>query len=333
MIARASHAHVLYRDENSTVYHYLEEATRSTSYAASIKPFQRRKDGRGAWLAILAQYAGRDKWEAEIKKQEQLLHTRIWKGQTNFSLEHFISQHRNAYVSMQACAEHVQYQLPNEYSRVGFLLDAIQCSDAGLQAAMASVRTDHTANGMRNNFETAAAHLQTYDPVANKRAANSSGKRSNALVSTAEGDGKEVEVSGTIGKPSIGKTGVHLRFHKPSEYKYLTKEQKQELRQWLIDNPDVVKKLKTTSPQKKVKFNKKNISTMIVKQVQTALKEAVKEEEEATNEEAYIYALIDAALQKKEAASASISKYDEPKQKVTLKSILKRAQNSASKSS
>jgi hypothetical protein len=27
---------------------------------------------------------------------------------------------------MQACAEHVQYQLPNEHSRVGFLLDAIQ---------------------------------------------------------------------------------------------------------------------------------------------------------------------------------------------------------------
>ena len=72
---------------------------------------------------------------------------------------------------------------------------------------------------------------------------------------------------------------------------------------------------------------------MIVKQVQTALKEAVKEEEEATNEEAYISSLIDAALQKKEAASASISKSDEPKQKVTLKSILKRAQNSASKSS
>ena len=40
---------------------------------------------------------------------------------------------------MQASAEHVQYQLPNEHSRVGFLLEVIQCSDPGLQAAMASV--------------------------------------------------------------------------------------------------------------------------------------------------------------------------------------------------
>ena len=118
LIARASHTHPLYRDDNSQVYYYIEEATRSTSYAASIKPFQRGKDGRSAWTAIMNQYAGNDKWEAEIKKQEQLLHTRLWKGHSNFSLENFISQHRNAFVSMQASAEHVQYQLPNEHSRV-----------------------------------------------------------------------------------------------------------------------------------------------------------------------------------------------------------------------
>ena len=39
LIARASHTHALYRDNNASVYHYLEEATRSTVYAASIKPF------------------------------------------------------------------------------------------------------------------------------------------------------------------------------------------------------------------------------------------------------------------------------------------------------
>ena len=47
LIARASHTHALFRDDNSVVYYHLEEATRGTSYAASIKPFQRGKDGRG----------------------------------------------------------------------------------------------------------------------------------------------------------------------------------------------------------------------------------------------------------------------------------------------
>ena len=47
IVARAAHTHSLYRDDNSVVYYHLEEATRGTSYAASIKSFQRGKDGRG----------------------------------------------------------------------------------------------------------------------------------------------------------------------------------------------------------------------------------------------------------------------------------------------
>jgi hypothetical protein len=61
LIARASHTNPLYREDNSVVYYKLEEATRATSYAASIKPYQRTKNGRGAWLALSNQYAGRDK--------------------------------------------------------------------------------------------------------------------------------------------------------------------------------------------------------------------------------------------------------------------------------
>ena len=61
LIARAAHTHALFRDDNSVVYYHLEEATRGTSYAASIKPFQRGKDGRGAWKALTSQYTGKDK--------------------------------------------------------------------------------------------------------------------------------------------------------------------------------------------------------------------------------------------------------------------------------
>jgi hypothetical protein len=121
-VARASHDHALFSDDNASVHHYLKDATRSTAYAASIKLFQRRKDGRGAWLALHGQYAGNGKWEAEVT---------------------------------------------NQHSRVGFLLDAIQSNDTGLQAAI--VRTDDGPIGMRNDFEAAATHLLPYDPVAKKR--------------------------------------------------------------------------------------------------------------------------------------------------------------------
>ena len=67
LIAWAAHTHALFREDNSVVHYHLEEATRGTSYAASIKPYQRGKDGRRAWKALTSQYAGKNKWEAEIK--------------------------------------------------------------------------------------------------------------------------------------------------------------------------------------------------------------------------------------------------------------------------
>ena len=228
LISRASHTHGLFPDDSADVYYKLEEATRGTSYADSIKPFQRRKDGRGAFLALQSQYAGTDKWEAEIKRQSTLLHTRKWKGQSNFSLERFVQQHRTAYVSMQACSQHVAYQLPNEHSRVGFLLDAIKNDDAGLQAAMANVEDDTGPVGKREDFERAASHLLPKDPVAKKMALrNSEGKRPSAEIS---------ETTAIVGKGNqkggIGKTGVHLRYHKPDEYDALTRPQKKELMEW-----------------------------------------------------------------------------------------------------
>ena len=48
LIYRASHDHPLFREDNSMIYYKLDEATWATLYAASIKPFQRSKNGRDA---------------------------------------------------------------------------------------------------------------------------------------------------------------------------------------------------------------------------------------------------------------------------------------------
>ena len=120
---------------------------------------------------LTSQYSGRGKWESEICRQDDLLHNRVWKGQSNFPLEGFIAQHRNAFVSMQQCAKHVSFQLPNEHTRVGYLLEGIQSMDPGLQAAMASVKMDDGPNGMQNDFKVAAAHLLPYDLVVKKKGA------------------------------------------------------------------------------------------------------------------------------------------------------------------
>ena len=320
LMARASHKHALFRDDNASVYHYLEEATRTTPYAASIKPYQRKKDGRGAWEALTSQYAGKDKWEAEIKKQEQVLFTRVWKGQSNQLLESFVSQHRNAYVSMEACAEHVEYQLPNEHSRVGYLLDGIQCSDAGLQAAMASVKTDNGPNGKRNNFEKTAAHIIPYDPVAKKRASGT--KRDISLISDVGGEEPVAKIAATGGKPAMGKSGVHLRFYKKSEYHKLSNEQKKELKDWREQQQS-----KKGGKKKGGKQPKKEAIIGSLKAEIAKLKAEKEELKEEADDEAYIMSIFEKAFDAKMKASAAATRAaeEEPPPKPTVNSILRRA--------
>ena len=137
MSNRASHEHPLFLEDRAKVYYKLEEATQGTSYAASVKPFQRTKYGKEAFEAIVKQFAGEDKWESETETKEELLHSLKWKGQSNYPLEKHGGQHRSDYVSLVACADHVEYQLPNAHSIVGYLLDSIHNNNPGLQAAMA----------------------------------------------------------------------------------------------------------------------------------------------------------------------------------------------------
>jgi hypothetical protein len=122
---------------------------------------------------------------------------------------------------MSQCADHVDFQLPNELTRVTYLLDAIENNDAPLQAAMALCRNDTGPGGKMSNFEDTASFLLPHDPVTNKRTAQ---KRPLANVSSA------ASVSSASSKVGTGSTGVALRFHTKAEYAKLSNEQKDELR-------------------------------------------------------------------------------------------------------
>jgi hypothetical protein len=192
------------------------------------------------------QYAGKDKWDAIISKQKDILATRIWKGNSNFMLESFVQQHRTAHIQMAAAAEHVPHQLPDEYTQVTDLLCKIQCDDAALQAAMANLENDDGPGGKRHNFEDAASFLLPKDPVT-KRINNAGMKRTNVSISNVQ-----IELAGFGAKPGIGHTGVHLRYHKKPEYSKLTTEQKGELKEWRAGQPDSGK-----SPVKRFKKKEK----------------------------------------------------------------------------
>ena len=78
-------------------------------------------DGRGAFLAVKSQHAGKAVWEAQIKKSDDFLKTRVWTGNATTTLEAHIDGHRMAYVALTEASSHVAHQLPNDRTRVTYL--------------------------------------------------------------------------------------------------------------------------------------------------------------------------------------------------------------------
>ena len=330
LIARADHEHGLFRDDNAQVYYKLEEATRGTQYAATIKPFQRKRSGREAFESIQNQYAGVDKWEIELKKQDAILHTRKWRGQGNYTLEKFCQHHRNAFVTMQQCSQYVAYQLPNEHTRVGFLLDAIECNEAPLQAAMANIEDDTEVGGTptnpipgkRNDFEAAVAYLLPKDPVARKRIQGS--KRNVNEISEAEG---YTEISSL--KPGMGKTGVHLRWYTKEGFRKLSNEQRNELIEWRSQQKEGNNERGPVKGKHVKKKREAAISAAVDKRLAEKLKETEKDSQDEAGLKAYIMSVIKSMKQdnKQSTLAISASTVSIEKPQVTLQSILKKAKN------
>jgi hypothetical protein len=233
MIARMSHAHTLFKADNGAVFELIETAVRGTAIAASIAPFRRERNGRNAFLAIRAQHAGKDVWDKLVKEAETILQTRKWSGTTNVTLAQHMGKHRQAFITLTECAEHLLVNVPNERSCVTHLIESIQSTDPTVLAALAAVRQDETDK--RVNFENSFAYLVVVCPVEATLAKK--GKVSfqadiSGTSATAAGLGGDAK------KPSFGTTGVALQYHKHKDFVKLPKDQKDELSAWQRANSD-----------------------------------------------------------------------------------------------
>lgn len=214
LVKRLPHSGPIFQDDNKTVFMMISTAVSGTSVESTIKSFSRKKDGRGAYLALISNHAGETKYRAILKARMNLLQNIRWNGRS-YPLEQHVSNHRSAVDDLKDCALHIQAAVPNTPQRVEYLLESISCQDSSLQAAMGNVRAD--TNGMRSDFEAASNHLIEVDPY--KRIRHSSHKSNIANISSVSFAGR-------------GKTGVDLRWHSRHEFRALTDEQKKELREW-----------------------------------------------------------------------------------------------------
>jgi hypothetical protein len=162
------------------------------------------------------------------RKQSDIIQNSTWKGTGNFTLDQYCDKNRNAHEQLTLAAEHVPYQLLNEFTLVTKLLNDIETSDAALSAIIASVSTDKDPSGMRFNCERTVAHIAPCCPVQNR---NRKPKRIHAEVSGVSA-APGMQIGATEMRQGIGKTGVHFRSYKKPEYLQLTKAQLIELYAW-----------------------------------------------------------------------------------------------------
>jgi hypothetical protein len=115
---RLSHNHPLFRNDNKTLFGVLEVALRGTTYDASIKPFQRSSDGCKAYLALISQHAGKDKWVKILRDAKTYVNERKWDGTTSQLLQSHVEKCRECYVDIENAAEHIKEQIPEPRTRV-----------------------------------------------------------------------------------------------------------------------------------------------------------------------------------------------------------------------
>jgi hypothetical protein len=132
LTARMTHNHPLFKVDNGSVFDMIEIAVRGHDVAATIAPFRRTRDGRGALLALKSQHAGKAIYDQLVKEAESVLKNRQWSGTTSITLQQHMGLHRKAFITLSECAEQIPVDVPNERARVTYLLDSIITTDPNL---------------------------------------------------------------------------------------------------------------------------------------------------------------------------------------------------------
>ena len=98
LIAYTPHTSPGFDTDNAQLYSLLATHLGNTSAMASITQYQRRRNGRGAYMDLVTHYMGSAKWEKTVKSAEKLISTRVWNGKNSrYPLHIHIARQREAY--------------------------------------------------------------------------------------------------------------------------------------------------------------------------------------------------------------------------------------------
>ena len=164
---------------------------------------------------------GSSKWDKIIEEAETYVLRREWNGKNHrFTLKANINKQREAHNEMIRTKQHVEYEEPNEHTRVGRLIRSITSRDPAIVSAIIHIQG---SAALRDNFEAAADFLLLTAP-------SNTNNNSNQRVSAVRGGGGGNNNSDA--NPGVKKgpnTGIELRYYTKKEYSRLSHERRKEL--------------------------------------------------------------------------------------------------------
>ena len=168
-----------------------------------------QKLGSKAHMQAIEQYAGEDKWAAIQDDKLDKLTTTKYKGTGKYSLSKYATFHKQAYASLQNCANYVNVTVPNERLLVTSFLDSIDASEPKMVTRLEFV---HSNDSYLADFNRTVNYLMSACPVKSNSTRNNNNQTSNILALNLK--------SGT------GKISVELCWYPLPEWKKLTDSQK-----------------------------------------------------------------------------------------------------------
>jgi ribosomal protein L29 len=244
LIATTPHTGDGYAEDNATVFQILQDMTSGTSFESSIKTYQRLRNGRAAYEALCQHNMGTSKWDKIVKDAETYVMKREWNGKNHrFTLRAHIIKHREAHNEMRRSSDYVQYDVPNEHTRVGRLIKSITTKDPSILAAITHIQGSDV---QRNDFEAAADFLLLTAPNN-----GNAPERVQRIAAVRDNRNKDKKKYGT------GDSGVELRYHSQKEYQKLNREQKKDLSAWRRNNQS-----KASDESSKISSLEQSIATL-----------------------------------------------------------------------
>lgn len=247
LIARAPHvqgdrAHPTFSADNQLVWQKLQSLMREKDCWTYVRPGQRTRDGRLAFLSLKNHYLGPNSVDLQSAAAEKILQTTEYVGEKRrWNFEKYSKLHKDQHTILHDLEE-FGYAGIDPRSKVRYLMTGIKTFD------LDSVKTQIMANdNLRTDFDKCVTLYKDF--IQQRGTAGNGGPRESRIA-------KLDSVKFDDVKPDMS---VQDRYYKKEEYKQLTREQKKGL---LIKRKGRTTDGRIPKKQKTVNLNERSIKSL-----------------------------------------------------------------------